>query len=223
MEPTIKKHIKRLIFLLLLFIATIFALNQAVVSGSRDNIYSDSEKPAKGEKYDCILVLGASVRSDRKPSQMLKDRLDRGIELYKEGFAPKILMSGDNGQVEYNEVEAMKTYALKHGVPSEDIFLDHAGFSTYESIYRAKEVFAVKSMLIVTQKYHEYRSVYIAKELGLEVKGASCREVRYNGQLSRDLREILARDKDYFMCIFKPEPTYLGDVIDIRGNGNKSH
>lgn len=220
---TIKKFFKKLTFIIPVLILLIFTINYVVVFESKDYIYGDSEMPEGGKKYDCILVLGASVNLDGEPSLMLKDRLDRGINLYKEGFAPKLLLSGDNGQVEYNEVKIMKEYALEQDVPEEDIFLDHAGFSTYESMYRSKEVFAVKTVLIVTQKYHEYRSIYTAQKLGLQAEGASCREIRYGGQLYRDLREVLARNKDFIKCIIKPKPTYLGDVIDIRGDGRKSH
>ncbi|NLY87895.1 MAG: DUF218 domain-containing protein [Clostridiales bacterium] len=219
----IKKFFKTLTFLIILFAAIMLVINFVVISNSRNRVCGDMENSDQEKSYDCILVLGASVNSDGQPSMMLKDRLDRGIELYKAGFAPKLLMSGDNGQIEYNEVEAMKTYALKEGVPAKDIFLDHAGFSSYESMYRARDVFAVRTMLVVTQKYHAYRSVYIANKLGIDAEGVSCNETRYAGQLYRDLREILARDKDFFMCIIKPKPTYLGDVIDIHGDGRNSH
>ena len=150
---------------------------------------------------------------------MLQDRLNKGIELYKAGAAPKLLLSGDNGQVEYDEVNAMKKYALDAGVPAEDVFLDHAGFSTYESMYRARDIFLVKKAIIVTQKYHQYRSLYIAKGLGIEGYGIIAEPRTYGGQLKRDIREILARDKDFFMVILKPEPTYLGDTIPISGSG----
>lgn len=171
------------------------------------------------ENADCILVLGAGVYSDGTPTPMLKDRLDRGIQLYKLKLAPKILLSGDNGQVEYNEVAVMLSYALEQGIPEEDIFLDHAGFSTYESMYRAKAIFNVKKALVVTQKYHEFRALYIGKRLGLDVIGISANDTSYSGNIYREIREVLAREKDFFQCIFKPEPTYLGDTIDINGNG----
>lgn len=171
------------------------------------------------ENADCILVLGAGVYSDGTPTPMLKDRLDRGIQLYKLKLAPKILLSGDNGQVEYNEVAVMLSYALEQGIPEEDIFLDHAGFSTYESMYRAKAIFNVKKALVVTQKYHEFRALYIGKRLGLDVIGISANDTSYSGNVYREIREVLAREKDFFQCIFKPEPTYLGDTIDINGNG----
>ena len=173
-------------------------------------------------KADCALILGAAVHDDGTPSDMLKDRLDKGIELYNAGLVDKLLMSGDDGQVEYNEVEVMKQYALDAGVPKKDIFLDHAGFSTYESVYRAKAIFNVNSVVIVTQKYHEFRAVYIAKVLGLNVKGVPSRHVSYSGAAYREVREILARDKDFFKAILRMKPTFLGDVIDIRGDGRRS-
>ena len=107
------------------------------------------------EPYDCILVLGAGVNED-EPSDMLRDRLDTAIELYNTGIAPKILMSGDHGCEDYDEVNVMKNYAIAKGVPSEDIFMDHAGFSTYESLYRAKAVFGAERVVVVSQKYHLY-------------------------------------------------------------------
>ena len=105
------------------------------------------------------------------------------------------------------------------GVPEKDIFLDHAGFSTYESLYRAQYIFGVKSAIVVTQKYHEYRALYIGQRLGIDVKGVRAVDVQYYNQFFRDVREVLARDKDFFMCIVKPDPTYLGDKIDISGDG----
>ncbi|MBQ3185890.1 MAG: YdcF family protein, partial [Firmicutes bacterium] len=112
---------------------------------------------------ECIMVLGASVHPDGTPSPMLEDRLEAGIELYNRGVAPKLLLTGDNGQIEYNEVEAMKNYAVNAGVPEEDIFLDHAGFSTYDSVYRASYVFGVESMVAVTQEYHLFRTLHGCK------------------------------------------------------------
>lgn len=182
---------------------------------------TDEEK-LKGTTADCALVLGAAVKPDGTPSAMLKDRLDTGIELYKKGLVDKLLFSGDDGQVEYNEVEVMRKYAIKNGVRKKDIFLDHAGFSTYESIYRAKAVFNVSSAVIVTQKYHEFRALYIAKALGLNAKGIACKDIKYSGRFYREAREVLARDKDFFKAILKVKPTFLGDVIDIRGDGRRS-
>lgn len=172
------------------------------------------------EDVDCILVLGASVQNNETPSLMLQDRLDRGIELYFAGCAPKLLMSGDHGSMYYNEVAVMKNYAIKAGVPSEDIFMDHAGFSTYESMYRAKNIFKAKKIIIVTQKYHLYRSLYVAKKLGLDVYGVAAEDIKYSGQTYRDLREVLAISKDFCKAILKPKATLMGEEIPLTGDGN---
>ena len=129
-------------------------------------------------------------------------------------------MSGDHGRTDYNEVKTMKHYAIDEGIDSKNIFMDHAGFSTYESIYRTKEVFGVKKMVIITQEYHLYRALYIAEKLGIEACGVASDYHIYAGQSMRDLREVLARAKDFVTTIVKPEPTYLGDFIDIHGDGN---
>ncbi len=182
--------------------------------------YIDSSEDLSNQKFDCILVLGAGVWDNSRPSPMLEDRLINAIELYNDGLSAKLLMSGDNGQEYYDEVNVMKNYAIERGVPSEDIFMDHAGFSTYESIYRAKYIFQAESILIVTQKYHLHRAVYIAKRLGLNVYGVSADRNDYPGQSHRDLREFLARNKDFVLTIYKPEPTFLGDIIPLDGDGD---
>lgn len=180
-------------------------------------------KRLKSIQPQCILVLGASVKADGTPSAMLRDRLEAAIALYYSGVASKLLLSGDNGQTVYNEVESMKKYAVKAGVPEGDIFLDHAGFSTYESIYRAQYIFQVDSMVVVTQEYHLYRTLYGCKKMGIDALGVSAAQDTYSGQELREVREILARDKDCVKWIFKPEPTFLGDAIPISGNGTATH
>ena len=124
-----------------------------------------------------------------------------------------------NGKIDYNEVRAMKNYMMNQGVTEEsDIFMDHAGFSTYESLYRAKEIFGAKKIVIISNTYHLYRSLYIAEKLGIEAYGVGVTD-KYSGKEYREFREILARDKDFLKCIFKPEPTFLGEKIDIHGDG----
>ena len=172
-----------------------------------------------GEGYDCILVLGCGVYGDT-PSHMLEDRLLQGIELYENGASEKMLMSGDHGKENYDEVNVMKDFAVERGVKPENIFMDHAGFSTYESMYRAKEIFTAEKILIVTQDYHLHRAIYDARAMGIEAYGVASNPRTYAGQLYRDIREILARNKDFIYCIIKPEPTYLGDEIPVQGNGN---
>ena len=201
--------------LMILLGGTVLFTNIYMKSATKERIITTYE-----EDYDCIIILGAGVRKEGTPSPMLRDRLDKGIELYNEGIAPKIIMSGDHGQNRYDEVSAMKKYAIDKGVPSEDIFMDHAGFSTYDSIYRERDVFEVKKAIIVTQRYHMYRALYIADKLGLEAYGVPAEDIKYSGQSGRETREILARTKDFFKVIIKPNPKYLGETIDITGNGD---
>lgn len=199
-------------------LCAMFCLNSYVKRSVKSLIIS----PEDAAEYDadCIIILGCKVKDDGVPSDMLRDRLTRGIELYRSGAAPKLLMSGDHGRETYNEVGAMKQYAIDAGVPSEDVFMDHAGFSTYETMYRARDIFGAKKVVIVTQKYHIYRSLYVAKNLGLDAVGVTCDYETYRGQFKRDAREVLARCKDALMCVLKPEPKYLGDAIPVSGNGD---
>jgi SanA protein len=169
---------------------------------------------------DCILVLGAGVWDDGRPSHMLEDRLLQGIELYKNGVSNRLLMSGDHGRKEYDEVNVMKQFAIDRNVASEHIFMDHAGFSTYESLYRAKDIFEASKIIIVTQEYHLYRALYIAEKLGLKAYGVASEPRQYVGQEYRELREVLARVKDFFAVVFKPEPRYLGETRPVSGNGD---
>lgn len=195
-------------------IASLWGIN-AYIKYSTEPLILTAEEAAELPDIDCILILGCKVRSNGQPSPMLKDRLDRGIELYRAGASPIILMSGDNGSKTYDEVSAMESYTLEEGIPQNAIFKDHAGFSTYESMYRAKAIFGAERILIVTQKYHLYRSLYIADRLGLKAWGTASDHQQFAGQTSRDLREILARAKDFFKVMIRPRPTYLGDPIPL--------
>ena len=208
-----------LILIVILGLCLLFGIDFYVRSSTKDRIISPEDISSVSDA-DCILVLGAGIRADGSPSPMLQDRLNTGIELYQNNAAPKLLMSGDHGRKKYNEVQTMKDIALDQGVPSEDVFMDHAGFSTYDSLYRARDVFQARKVIIVTQKYHLYRALYIARSLGLDTWGVSADTRRYRGQSQRDFREILARDKDFFVSVFKPLPKYLGDTIPITGNGD---
>ena len=208
-----------LVCLGILGIGALFGINAFVKGTARDQILTP-EEAANLADVDCILILGCGVHSDGSPSDMLHDRLRRGVELYELGAAPKLLMSGDHGRKGYDEVDAMKHFAVDAGIDSDDVFMDHAGFSTYESMYRAKEIFQAKRIIIVTQEYHLYRAIYIAESLGMEAYGVSSNYHTYPNQISYDIREMLARVKDFGTSIFKPEPTYRGDAIPISGDGD---
>ena len=172
---------------------------------------------------DCILVLGAGIKDEETPSDMLKDRLDVGIELYKQGVAKRILLRVDNGQVEHNDILVMLSYPRQAGLPVEDIFCDHAGFSTYDSMHRAGSIFDVERAVVVTQQYHEYRALYIGKKLGLQVMGVASDQRNYFGDAYREGREMLARFKDFFKVMFKAGPVLGGEAIPISGSGLVSH
>ncbi len=218
-KKTIRRIFAIFVCLCVLGVSALTVINASVKWSTARQILSP-EEAAKLEDVDCILVLGCAVKDDGRPSDMLHDRLRRGVALYDSGTAPKLLMSGDHGRKEYDEVAAMKQFAIDAGIASSDVFMDHAGFSTYESIYRAKEIFQADKIVIVTQEYHLYRALYIANCLGVDAYGVNADYHTYIGQTMRDLREVLARNKDFLTCIFKPEPTYLGDVIPIFGDGN---
>lgn len=229
MKQTKKKVRKGLIIFLCTVLAlgilgagAVFGINAWVKHSVSDRLLTEDQASLL-QDVDCIIVLGCQVHSDGSPSHMLEDRLKRGVALYELGAAPKLLMSGDHGTETYDEVDAMKRFAVEKGIPSGDVFMDHAGFSTYETVYRAKEIFGADKVLIVTQQYHLYRALYIAKVLGVEAYGVAADYRQYSGQFARDVREILARVKDFGMGIFRPEPTYLGDAIPISGNGDLTH
>ncbi len=203
-------------------LAAVFGVNTYVKHIGGRNIITP-EKALELDDVDCIVVLGCQVKANGEPSSMLSDRIKRGIELYKQHSAPKIVMSGDHGTRGYDEVNTMKQVAIDSGVPSKDIFMDHAGFSTYESIYRIKEIFEAEKIVVVTQEYHLYRALYIADRLGVEAYGVNSDYRTYWGQSNREVREILARCKDFVKTIFKPEPTFLGEALPVSGDGDMTN
>lgn len=218
-----KKKVLRIALISILCLLLLLGLgpNAVILLHARNRI-QPPEDLGSGD-WDCILVLGAGLLPDGSPSLMLRERIDTGLRLYEAGAAPKLLMSGDHGREDHDEVNAMKDAALAAGIPSDDVFMDHAGFNTYDSLYRAEAIFGAQRIVIVTQAYHLPRALYIASQLGLEAVGVPCDTRRYAGQLYRDIREILARDKDFFQCLFQPEPTYLGEAIPLSGSGDATN
>ena len=212
-----KNAVVLLLLFALLFAITLLSLNAAIKSVTKDKILEPHTAAQLGD-IDCILVLGCHIRS-----QYLADRLTTAFGLYDMGASPKLLMTGDHGREVYDEVNYMLDKAEEHGIERKDVFTDHAGFSTYESIYRAKEIFGAKRIIIVTQEYHLYRSLYLAEKLGIEAYGVSASLHGYGSQDYQDMRESLARMKDFFYALIKPEPTFLGESIPISGDAYPSH
>ena len=215
-----RKHIKKFfifcLILLILGVISSFLINYRIQAFTREYILSLDEVP----ESQAALVLGALVYENGNVSPILADRLDVGIELYNKKTVDKLLLSGDHGQKEYDEVNAMKNYVLLYDIDDEDIFLDHAGFNTYQSMYRAKEVFEADKLIIVTQSFHLPRAVYIARKLGIDAYGVASDKHYYPKINQYKQREFLARCKDFILVNFlKPKPKYLGEVIDLTGNG----
>lgn len=202
------------IFISLLIVSLIIViLAISNVNSYKKYIYNIEDIP-KGK--DAIIVLGAGVKNDGTPSDILADRLETSIEVYNEGAAGALILSGDHGREEYNEVGAMKDYVLKNNIDESIVFMDHAGFSTYDTMYRAKEIFKVKSAVIVTNEYHLPRALYIARKLGIEAYGVKSDKRRYQLMDSYKKREALAKLKDFaYVNILKPEPKFLGESIPV--------
>lgn len=192
--------------------------NLSMICREANKIQDDNK--LKELDAECILILGAGVWAGGVPSNMLADRLEEGLRLYRNGVAGKLIVSGDHGRKNYDEVNVMKKYLMDRGVPGEDIFMDHAGFTTYESMYRAKEVFGVKKAIVVTQRYHLYRALYICEKMKIDALGSASDPRSYRGAFARNVRESLSRVKAVIWCFLKMKPKYLGDPIDIHGNGN---
>lgn len=174
-------------------------INLYVIHTGGKRIYS--VKAMRGSQADCILVLGAGLKPDGSPSDMLRDRLAFACDLWEEGVSDTVLVSGDRASESYDEVTAMKNYLLAHGVPEEAIVEDPMGYSTSESLKRAKDIFGYENVVVVTQRYHLYRALYIAQKTGLDAKGVNSDPYTYRGQVLRDIREFAARIKDFFKFI----------------------
>lgn len=222
MPKWLHRTLSILLVLGVLGVSAVGVINAYMKLSVQDTLLTQ-EEASQLENVDCIIVLGCGVSAAGVPSPMLVDRLQRGVALYQDGASPKLLMSGDHGRAGYNEVAVMKRYAVEQGVPSEAVFMDHAGFSTYETMYRARDIFCAQKVIIVTQQYHLYRAVYIARALGLEVYGVNCDYRTHGDQFFRDVREVLARVKDFATAIVQPKPTYLGKAIPISGSGETTH
>lgn len=188
-----------LAFLLIFFLI----INRLVISGA-GKITVGNKDYSIDKNYDAIVVLGAGLKADGTPSNMLEDRLKGAIELYNKGIAPKIILSGDCSGEDYDEVSSMKKYCMDNGVPELDIIRDDKGFSTYETMDNVVRTMGYKKIMVVTQKYHIYRSVYIARRMGADADGFSTdyRDYIFLAQRKRDIREMAARFKDFFKVNF---------------------
>ncbi|ULL19562.1 hypothetical protein DVH26_01435 [Paenibacillus sp. H1-7] len=205
-----------LILVVTISLLCLFGMNAIVKTAASPYILSVEDAP----QADAILVLGARVYADGSVSKILNDRLEVALELNRASKSDKFIVSGDHGQIDYDEVNTMRRFLQERNVEPQHIFMDHAGFSTYESMYRARDIFQAQKVLIVTQEYHLLRAVYTARQLGLDAYGVASDKQLYQGMPRYELRELLARAKDFiFVHLLKPEPTYLGEPIPVSGDG----
>lgn len=195
----------KLIALCLVAVAVlVVAANVYTVATTRDDVHNVGA--LADAQADAVVVLGASVYVDGTPSDILADRLEVAVDLYNVGAAKAIIVSGDNRDSHYNESDAMKAYCVSLGVPSEDVFVDHAGYDTYSSMYRARYAYGADSVVVVTQAYHLYRALATAQGLGLEAQGVPADKGSYDNQLSYSVREAAARTKDCLQTLLKVVP-----------------
>ncbi len=212
------QRLKRLVILAAkLLVALVLGINILVGISSKPYIYDDV---ASVPEAQAVLIPGAAILPNGAPTQFFLDRVDTGLALYKAGKVSKILVSGDNSTETHNEVNPVRLYLIEHGVPDEDIFLDHAGFDTYSSVYRARDIFGVSSILVSTQSFHLPRAVFIARTLGIKSYG-----VRSDGvtpHFRNYIREMLANEKAVLNLVLHTKPKFLGDPIPITGDGRES-
>jgi SanA protein len=218
----VKKLILAAFFSFFAIVMATLLINIGMIFAARRYVYSDISKlPPR----TAILVLGSQTHGTRL-SPVLQDRVDSAIRLMEKGIGKKLLLSGDHGQKFYDEATAMLLYVLTNApfIQEEDIFVDYAGFSTWESMYRARNIFQVRDIIIVTQQFHISRAVNMARSLGMDAVGYGINQERFRGRSLRNwhLREYFARVKAFYSIVFRPKPTYLGEIIPISGDGRDS-
>ena len=203
------KTYKKILLVLGVILLTVFVYAMGINYYVKYTVMDRIKDTDEIKDVDTIIVLGAKVHDDGRLSLMLKDRLDKTIEVYNKLDIKKVIVSGDSEHKDYDETTKMKEYLINNGIPEESIVVDIYGLSTYDSIYRLKNVYDVNKTIIITQKYHLYRALYIANSLGIDVYGIPSGGEDYFGQTARELREILARNKDFLTSLFNVESSYL--------------
>ena len=217
MKNEYTSRVKRLLLLAAagfgVLVVFIVSTNLVFHFATRAHIFSVAEAP----NAEVALIPGAAVLENGALSLIFLDRVDTAIALYQAQKVSKILVSGDNSTDSHNEVNPVRLYLISKGIPDEDIFLDHAGFDTYSTMYRAREIFGVSSVLIATQSFHLPRSVFIARRLGIEAYGvnADLGDILFRNYV----REVLANEKAVLDLLLNRKPKFLGEKIPITGDG----
>ncbi len=212
------RKLSRILLVIMLFvIAATMSLNWFMIVLSSDQYSADLKQVPEAQ---AAMVLGASVIAGKKPSGILLERLDRAVELYRHKKVQKLLLSGDNTKKYYDEVNVMKDYVLRRNVAAADIFLDHNGLRTLDSIYRAKHVFKARKLIIVTQDFHLPRALFLANHIGLKSYGYAANSGRVDISLKMKLREFSARVLAFLDAyVLESKPRYLGKTTPLSKNG----
>lgn len=222
-RPTLAARLLRvLVVLAAVAVAAVAVANIVTVTATRDNVHTVSRTAEilADDPADAVVVLGASVYADGRPSDILADRLEVAVDLYREGAARAIIVSGDNRSSHYNESDAMKAFCVDAGVPSEDVYVDRGGVGTYESMYRARNVFGAERIVVATQAYHLYRAMFAADCLGMEAWGVACDKGAYDNQQAYSVREILARTKDFYAALLRVPVDTFGETVSLGDSGD---
>lgn len=203
-------------------IVAVAAANVITVGVTRGNVHTVAQTAEllEGDPADAVVVLGASVRADGTPSDILADRLEVAVDLYRAGATRAIIVSGDNRSSHYNESDAMKAFCVEAGVPSEDVYVDHGGVNTYESMYRARHVFGAERIVVATQAYHLYRAMFAADCLGMQAWGVACDKGAYDNQQMYSAREVVARTKDFYAALLRLPVDTDGETVSLQDSGD---
>ena len=215
----VNKVVKIVFRVSIIVVIAFVVINIYIINSTKSQIFAIQDNVTARQT---ALLLGARVYDDGRLSHVMEDRALTAIQLYQSGKVDKILISGDHGTSGYDEVNTIKDYLINQNVPQENIFTDHAGFDTYDSIYRARDIFEVDSMIIVTQKFHLPRAVYIANSLGVKSIGVVADRREYRDKERNQIRESVARIKAFLNVILKAEPKFLGNKIPITGDSSNS-
>lgn len=212
-----KFSFKKIFFLWFLWVLIgvflIILINLYVLSFSKGKIFSWEDNITG---YEVGIVFWARVYEWGKPSDILADRLKVAKKAYDEGKITKIIVSGDNSKSHYDEPTSMRNYLINLWVKKDDIYLDYAGFDTYDTLYRAREIFWVEKALLFTQEFHLKRALYIAEKLEIKSIWIHTDLQKYIYADYYERREVLARTKAFFSTdILKVKPKFLGNPINM--------
>lgn len=219
LAPKWNKTMAIVVWLLLTAVVLLIISDIYVVFSGRQGIYDEINSLPESQ---AVMVLGSSVLRNGQMSDIFRDRATMALEVYNSGKARKILVSGDYQANDYDEVGTAKKFLLENGIPAEDIFLDYAGYDTYDSIYRAKYIFKVKTLIISTQSFHLPRALYLARGMGIEAVGITADLREYSLGMHNLLRENAARIKAFYELITNEKSKVTGDPVPITGDGRNS-